>query len=1105
MSIAFEVDGPYKAMILPASDEEGKLLKKRYAVFNLDGSLAELKGFELKRRGELRLIKAFQEQVFDKFLEGSTLAECYAAVAAVASQWLDVVDGKGTSLSDEEVIEIMSETKSMSKALDEYGAQKSSAISCARRLAEFLGEGMVKNEGLACKFIVADRPHGAPVTERAMPVAIFSAEDGPRRFYLKKWLKDPGMTDYDIRSVIDWSYYRERLEATVRKIITIPAGCQRLPTPLPRVRDPDWLRLLASEREDKHKQRTITELYKAKARRADADADAAAGDGDGDEPKPTQPLGDAVEDAAAMDDGAVGDLEDISGGQGPRIGATAVVRSFRRRGGDVGGPNGDGGEGGVDVAPATPGNGALTSPAGCSPPPGKRLGGDGAAAGETMTTPASAPVHICPEWLDARKRTWQGLREARKRFRRSGRTADPTTAAPARAVSAKAPRVGSGAPAIRAPWHILEIAETDKPGELTVWGLVDGVTMHSVTLVVQRELFINCRDPPKDIGADMRPATRQLPRGVKGHHVYRLCLDEAIWQASGGDVGPWLAGTDALSVHHSQIPPITRALIDLGAVCAVNAHARRKPLHEDFALTDLYRRDTGSGQNMGAIDYLRGGRLRINFVYETVVSAGDRGAVLLYELHTSPRRITVIFLMAGGSRADPPPTAARARAIAAQLPADANLLGAGADAEEGDVEFSVETAPNADSARQRVSRHIAQGLGTRSGRRGAKTVPTITLVQSALQKTTDLRTAYPALAACPVALVPENEADKASWQSLIGDPWRAQALEIALLRCAKASGWWEEAVFFAGCTQIPVGNLAAAREPQAIDILYARRLEDDGQLLWASRGPDADLGGHARNPQTRAEEADGILADLSVVTPAVRRDICVTFAVHSLPVAAIVESKSAEMAREEDAADGATMVGPALKILRNLVHEWSAAGQQRRCHAHVTTSLLEHCYYWLVSPRSFLHDSALTCLVRRGLRRYWSALLDEVRALGCDVVYADLSTFILGTGVEHKPPHNCGAEFHVTHTTAPTHPHATTPRLRPARYRRRRHLGGLPPAVLAGEARPPHRQPRGQVLLARPRLRRQLQLLRRGLLRRGLCQGGPERGRGGGRGRPAVR
>lgn len=42
-----KVDGPYKAMILPASTEKDKKLKKRYAVFDLDGSLAELKGFEV--------------------------------------------------------------------------------------------------------------------------------------------------------------------------------------------------------------------------------------------------------------------------------------------------------------------------------------------------------------------------------------------------------------------------------------------------------------------------------------------------------------------------------------------------------------------------------------------------------------------------------------------------------------------------------------------------------------------------------------------------------------------------------------------------------------------------------------------------------------------------------------------------------------------------------------------------------------------------------------------------------------------------------------------------------------------------------------------------
>lgn len=66
----------------------------RYAVFNEDGSLAELKGFEVKRRGELQLIKIFQSSVFEAFLKGTTLEEVYTSVAKVADYWLDVLYSK---------------------------------------------------------------------------------------------------------------------------------------------------------------------------------------------------------------------------------------------------------------------------------------------------------------------------------------------------------------------------------------------------------------------------------------------------------------------------------------------------------------------------------------------------------------------------------------------------------------------------------------------------------------------------------------------------------------------------------------------------------------------------------------------------------------------------------------------------------------------------------------------------------------------------------------------------------------------------------------------------------------------------------------------------
>lgn len=172
-SIFFEVDGPYLAMILPAAKEEGKKLKKRYAVFNFDGSLAELKGFEVKRNGELELIKIFQSSVFEAFLKGSTLSEVYASVARVADYWLDVLYSKAASMPDEELFELICEKRSMSRKLEDYGSLKSTSIVTAKRLAEFLGDQMVKDKGLSCRYIIAKKPEGAPVTERAIPQDIF--------------------------------------------------------------------------------------------------------------------------------------------------------------------------------------------------------------------------------------------------------------------------------------------------------------------------------------------------------------------------------------------------------------------------------------------------------------------------------------------------------------------------------------------------------------------------------------------------------------------------------------------------------------------------------------------------------------------------------------------------------------------------------------------------------------------------------------------------------------------------------------------------------------------------------------------------------------------
>lgn len=57
-------------------------------------------------------------------------------------------------------------------------------------------------------------------------MAIFQAEEAVQKHFLRKWLKDSSLVTIDIRDLLDWSYYIERLGSAIQKIITIPAAMQ---------------------------------------------------------------------------------------------------------------------------------------------------------------------------------------------------------------------------------------------------------------------------------------------------------------------------------------------------------------------------------------------------------------------------------------------------------------------------------------------------------------------------------------------------------------------------------------------------------------------------------------------------------------------------------------------------------------------------------------------------------------------------------------------------------------------------------------------------------------------------------------------------------------
>ncbi|AQK71201.1 DNA polymerase epsilon catalytic subunit A [Zea mays] len=474
-SIEFEVDGPYKAMILPASKEEGILIKKRYAVFNEDGTLAELKGFEIKRRGELKLIKVFQAEVFDKFLHGSTLEECYSAVASVANRWLDLLDNQGIDIADSELLDFISESSTMSKSLVDYGEQKSCAVTTAKRLAEFLGDSMVKDKGLHCQYIVAREPQGTPVSERAVPVAIFETDPEIAKHYLRKWFRFS--SDANIRSIVDWSYYKQRLSSAIQKIITIPAAMQKISNPVPRVLHPDWLHKKVREKDDRFRQRKLRDIF--------------------------SPL---AKEEGLHNLNRTGDMEDL-------LISNKDLRKNPSHGLDIdkeNNPNGASVGSGLNISKKQ--QNCMT---GLNVPCTSQI--QNAASYETVDKGTDYQG-----WLDAKKRKWKYVREQKKR-RRLGAAAtfdDPNALLSARHANQLPVNSRNRSTffqkqelaLFRSHWQIIQLASSTVPGHFFAWVVAEGI-MFKIPINVPRTFYLNSKAPVTEEFPGRR-VKKILPHGL---------------------------------------------------------------------------------------------------------------------------------------------------------------------------------------------------------------------------------------------------------------------------------------------------------------------------------------------------------------------------------------------------------------------------------------------------------------------------------------------------------------------------------------------------------------------------------------------------------------
>ncbi|CAG8498932.1 2908_t:CDS:10 [Diversispora eburnea] len=587
-SIFFEVDGPYRAMILPASLEENKLLKKRYAVFAPDGTLQELKGFEMKRRGELKLLKNFQECIFQDFLKGKTLEECYNEVGKTANAFLDIIEYKGTTLPEKILIEYISEKRSMSRSYEDYGIQKSTAITAAKRLTELLGDHVKANK-LTCNFVISARPPGLPVSERVIPVAIFSAENDVKINFLRKWTADPNMDNFDVRNILDWNYYHERLGKTIQKLITIPAASQDINNPVPRLKHPEWLCKRLSECDSK--QRRITDMFRK--------------------------VNDETNDIDAPN---IDDIENFGIPKSVPLLRAVVKKSAKKKCDVLSLSESKENELDLEMDIDPQEENLQTSN-------GKRIDDEDS---QNISVENTSRSHIT---------STKGKKQINTNKTVEGHNV-------ANNIDKISLEKFFNKEVI---WEILQIDETKTPGDFIMWVLI-GRALQSIRLIVPRRFFINYKSKtlPKEINemtgikGNVAKVNRTLPRSQERFNLFEVNMLESTYKENKYFLDNIFNDPLTEGVYETQVSLLDRALIEVGNM--INKHSAKAEVLKSAFRKGLDIRNIKRPENYEL--YLQD--QQINYLYLYHIMSGDRQ---IYGLFSTRSNKAKIFFVGKGTTA----------------------------------------------------------------------------------------------------------------------------------------------------------------------------------------------------------------------------------------------------------------------------------------------------------------------------------------------------------------------------------------------------------------------------------------------------------------------
>lgn len=610
-------------------------------------------------------------------------------------------------------------------------------------------------------------------------------------------------------------------------------------------------------------------------------------------------------------------------------------------------------------------------------------------------------------WLSQMKAVWL-YNMQRKRLCLAGVLDFDTAMAPRRNAGVSSFIAGRARNVMQQSWQIIEICETQVPGQLRLWVFLSDGSIEQLLLNMDRTLYMNFRKPKAILGADGSPLSalnRRLPFRRPTQHLYEVSFSEEEFQKKSDSIRQALADPDVEGVYESKTPLVFRAVSEIGAVARYRAGSSRSQAQlAPIRLADVQMLNTVQ------CPYMLSSQPKCMYLH--VLCVEKQGVTRLLASLWAPMGDSKGYIVCMNNGISSKESAAMStlyRQRVVRLPVELRVP---AFVYPDHVDFEVKSVPAAQTLLENVAAvanfwkqvsNIIQNVIS-------KKLGPMVLVHSSPFSSMQLKAHVAAASDLPVIPI--------LYEDAVFAPFLNAPAKI-IDRFLQAPWFYHNFISIARQLHIPVGNLQLCTQFGALDIyttatdvLYSRLLRQHSYIWWASPSGIPDFGG---NESSLSAYTDIDLEHVEICRKGSYRSYCITLEIGQLAVAAILnflELEDVSNLHEVAEApipipyDGSTPAVDfliddtissidAFKVLNTMIKSWIL--QFSREDNVMTEKLLSSIYRWSVGNSSMFRASILKQYLHRNMQKVLTELITHVQNLGGYVVFASFNKLIVKT------------------------------------------------------------------------------------------------------------